>query len=87
MNPPTGESATERTTEPIARIYLVRHGETQENRDGIIQGQMDTILNEMGQEQVRMLGERFRQVKIDRAFSSDLKRALSVSNPAVSIIF
>ncbi|KAF8912028.1 histidine phosphatase superfamily [Gymnopilus junonius] len=72
---PTGKSATPGTTKPIARIYLVRHGETQENRDGVIQGQMDTMLNEMGQEQARKVGERFREVKIDRLFSSDLKRA------------
>ena len=65
---------------PIARIYLVRHGETQANRDGIIQGHQDTALNETGFEQARLLGEALREVKFqDVAFSSDLCRAVSVS--------
>ena len=30
-------------------IYIIRHGETNENRQGIIQGQMDTQLNDAGE--------------------------------------
>ncbi|KAG6837275.1 hypothetical protein H0H93_012280 [Arthromyces matolae] len=59
----------------LARVYLVRHGETQENRDGIIQGQMDTALNEVGLEQARIVGERLRSIPFDIAFTSDLSRA------------
>ncbi|KAH7343272.1 hypothetical protein B0J17DRAFT_641683 [Rhizoctonia solani] len=29
-------------------VYVIRHGETNENRLGIIQGQMDTQLNDAG---------------------------------------
>jgi 2,3-bisphosphoglycerate-dependent phosphoglycerate mutase len=67
-------------TTPIARIYLVRHGETQANHDEIIQGHQDTALNERGFEQARLLGEALRKIKFhDVAFSSDLCRAVSVS--------
>ena len=67
-------------SKPIARIYLVRHGKTQANRDEIIQGHQDTALNERGFEQARLLGEALREVKFyDVAFSSDLCRAVSVS--------
>jgi len=59
-------------------VYLVRHGETQENRDGIIQGQKDTLLNPTGETQVRSIGERFKGMTIDFLISSDLKRAISV---------
>ncbi|KDR73566.1 hypothetical protein GALMADRAFT_619803 [Galerina marginata CBS 339.88] len=59
----------------IARIYLVRHGETRENREGVVQGQRDTVLNMMGEEQARLVGERFRGERIDWALSSDLQRA------------
>ena len=61
-----------------ARIYIVRHGETQENRDGIIQGQLDTALNDVGLEQARIVGEKLRSVPFEIAFSSDLSRAVQV---------
>jgi probable phosphoglycerate mutase len=69
------------------RVYIVRHGETQENRDGIIQGQQDTALNAVGLEQARMVGEALKDAKLGVAFSSDLSRALKVrgSNQTRSI--
>jgi len=63
----------------VARVYLVRHGETQANRDGIIQGQQDTQLNALGEEQARMVGEALKGVEIGCAFSSDLSRARKAS--------
>lgn len=55
-------------------LFLVRHGETQANADGIIQGWMDTTLNATGQEQARQAAAAFDQ-PIDAIFSSDLTRA------------
>jgi probable phosphoglycerate mutase len=66
------------TTPTQARVYIVRHGETEANRQGIIQGQMDTALNEVGVEQARMVGEFLKGVRFDRALSSDLSRATKV---------
>ena len=60
------------------RVYIVRHGETQANRDGIIQGQQDTFLNAIGSEQARMVGEALKDAKLGIAFSSDLSRAAKV---------
>jgi len=81
------------TTTPIARIYLVRHGETQANRDKIIQGHQDTALNEKGFQQARLLGEALKKIKFyDVAFSSDLCRAVSTADeilthhPAVKMV-
>ena len=62
----------------VVRVYIVRHGETQENRDGIIQGQQDTFLNAIGSEQARMVGEALKDAKLGIAFSSDLSRAVKV---------
>jgi broad specificity phosphatase PhoE len=31
----------------MARVYIVRHGETTSNKEGIIQGHLDTALNEV----------------------------------------
>lgn len=61
------------------RIYLVRHGETKENREGVIQGQQDTELNEVGVAQAKLLSESLKDVEFSAVFSSDLRRAYNVS--------
>ncbi|KAJ7481125.1 phosphoglycerate mutase-like protein [Mycena galericulata] len=63
----------------VARIYVVRHGETQENRESVIQGQLDTALNEAGVGQARRVADALRSVHFDAAYSSDLKRALKTA--------
>lgn len=55
-------------------LFLVRHGETQANADGIIQGWLDTELNEKGRQQARQSAVSF-DMEIDAIFSSDLTRA------------
>ena len=57
------------------RILLARHGETKWNAEGRYQGQVDVPLSEVGEAQARQLGERLREVRIDRAVSSPLLRA------------
>ncbi|TFK42375.1 phosphoglycerate mutase-like protein [Crucibulum laeve] len=64
----------------IAKIYLIRHGETDANRNNIIQGQLDTPLNEAGEKQARLVGEALREVPFDLAFSSDLSRAAKTAD-------
>jgi broad specificity phosphatase PhoE len=57
------------------RIILVRHGQTEENATGIIQGHLPGRLSARGREQVRRLAERLARERIDAAYSSDLARA------------
>jgi probable phosphoglycerate mutase len=57
------------------RILLARHGETKWNAEGRYQGQVDVPLSEVGEGQARLLGERLREVRIDRAVASPLARA------------
>lgn len=57
------------------RILLARHGETPWNAEGRYQGQEDIPLSETGEKQARRLGERLRDVRIDRAVCSPLTRA------------
>ncbi|KAJ3809892.1 phosphoglycerate mutase-like protein [Lentinula lateritia] len=59
----------------VARVYILRHGETDENRAHIIQGQRDTLLNEAGKRQAAMATGVFKDVNLDTAFTSDLRRA------------
>ena len=57
------------------RILLARHGETPWNAEGRYQGQADIPLSSVGEAQAGALGERLRDVRIDRAVASPLGRA------------
>jgi broad specificity phosphatase PhoE len=56
-------------------LFLFRHGETDWNRAGRLQGHTDTPLNETGLAQAEALGERLRFHRLDAVLSSDLARA------------
>lgn len=56
-------------------FYLVRHGETEWNRQEIIQGQQDSGLTKKGIKQAKKLAKVFKKIKFDQVFSSDLLRA------------
>ncbi len=57
------------------KIILTRHGETLENKAGIIQGHLPGKLSETGILQAQKLSERLKTEKIDAVYSSDLARA------------
>ncbi len=57
------------------KIYLVRHGETDWNQAGLLQGQTDIALNEQGLEQAREASRRLKEVPFEIAFCSPLIRA------------
>ncbi|KAF9446338.1 phosphoglycerate mutase-like protein [Macrolepiota fuliginosa MF-IS2] len=61
------------------RVYLIRHGETDANRQKIIQGQLDTLLNETGLKQAALVACALRPVIFDVALSSDLSRAATTA--------
>jgi broad specificity phosphatase PhoE len=56
-------------------FYIVRHGETEWNRDGRLQGQKDSPLTEKGLAQAKVVAQKLRHIKFDALFSSDLLRA------------
>ena len=55
-------------------LYLLRHGETEENVQHILQGHMPGTLTEKGKEQARAMAEEIKRLKIDKVLCSDLKR-------------
>ena len=67
----------------MSRLYLVRHGESIWNRDGIVQGQAGPGLTERGHDQARHLAAWLeREVGDDVAFvSSDLDRCRETAAP------
>lgn len=56
------------------RLLLVRHGETEWNRQTKFQGQIDVPLNDNGREQARLAGEFLQKVAIDFTVSSSMAR-------------
>ena len=56
-------------------IIVVRHGETEWNRDKIFQGQLDSPLSELGIKQAQAVAHALKDETIDAAYSSDLGRA------------
>ncbi|MBW3628806.1 MAG: histidine phosphatase family protein [Gemmatimonadetes bacterium] len=57
------------------RVCLIRHGETEWNRCGLLQGTSDIPLNEAGRGQARTLAARLAEVSLDAAYTSPLRRA------------
>lgn len=56
-------------------LTVIRHGETKANKDHIIQGQLDTELNENGMDQAINAGRLLVDKDFDLVICSDLKRA------------
>ncbi len=68
------------------KVTLVRHGETNENVKKILQGSLDTHLNNHGQKQAEALGVRLKDFHFDSVFCSDLQRCRSVCTIDVCLI-
>ncbi len=56
-------------------LYLMRHGQTDWNLAGKVQGWNDAPLNQQGILQARLAGEKLNAEDIETVYSSDLKRA------------
>jgi phosphoserine phosphatase len=56
-------------------IFLIRHGETAWNSEGIFRGQSDIPLNERGLQQARATGEYLQAIDFNAVFCSPLSRA------------
>ncbi|MBR3136763.1 MAG: histidine phosphatase family protein [Clostridia bacterium] len=56
-------------------IYIIRHGETDLNVKGVLQGWVDEPLNESGMRLARITGEKMVGIRFDGCFSSPLQRA------------
>lgn len=61
-------------------LYVVRHGETEKNKYGVIQGQTECDLSKRGIEMAKELIPVVRSLKIDVVISSPLKRAYDTAS-------
>lgn len=57
------------------KIYIIRHGETALNVNGVIQGRLDEPLNQNGRDLAAVTGKNMRGLRFDRCISSPMKRA------------
>lgn len=68
------EAHSEQTT-----LYIVRHGQTDWNVQGKLQGHADIPLNNTGRAEAAGLKERISTIDFDICFSSDLQRAIETA--------
>ena len=57
-------------------LFVCRHGQSQWNRQGYLQGQLDSPLTALGETQMQQLAGAARQWNIGKVYSSDLGRAI-----------
>lgn len=62
-----------------AHICIIRHGETDWNKRGILQGWLDVPINAQGQEQAQQMALALYEAGIDVVWSSPLVRALETA--------
>ena len=63
----------------MGTYWLIRHGETEWNRQQVFRGRIDVPLNQLGRRQAELLGEHFRPHRVDAVYSSPLRRALETA--------
>ncbi|MCC9135233.1 histidine phosphatase family protein [Pontibacter silvestris] len=61
----------------IKKIYLIRHGQTDYNFQGIVQGSgVDSQLNATGQQQAALFFEKYKSVPFNKVYTSVLQRSI-----------
>lgn len=63
----------------MTTLYLARHGETVDNANQIMQGQVQGELNAEGIRQAKLLSEQWKDRQLDAVIASDLKRAVDTA--------
>lgn len=73
----------------MTELILIRHGETDWNRELRFQGQVDVPLNASGHEQARRLAHRIaaEQMAVDHLVCSDLIRTRETASPSLQVLF
>ena len=67
----------------MTTLYLIRHGQTDWNRDKIFRGRADVPLNERGRKEAAALGRHVAHVRPDACYSSPLSRAVDTAEAAL----
>lgn len=65
----------------MTELILIRHGETDWNRELRFQGQVDVSLNDIGHEQARRVARRLAGQPVHQLYASDLLRTQQTAQP------
>jgi len=67
-------------------LYIIRHGETDLNRQGIVQGRgVNPGLNELGKQQAQLFFEYFRDEGFQKIYTSTLLRSIETVAPFIAL--
>ncbi|MBC7420111.1 MAG: histidine phosphatase family protein [Bdellovibrio sp.] len=66
----------------LKNIYVIRHGETDWNKNSRFQGRTDIKLNDQGREQAALLRPVMQQLQIESVYASSLARAYETAEIA-----
>lgn len=71
----------------MTEIYIARHGQNEDNANGILNGRRDLPLTELGRQQARELGEGIKSAGLtfDIVYSSPLSRAYETASITAAI--
>jgi broad specificity phosphatase PhoE len=72
----------------MSKIYLARHGQDEDNAAGILNGQRDTPLTQLGVEQAEVLAQKIKDLNltIEKIYSSPLKRAYKTAEKVADVL-
>lgn len=63
----------------MTKIYLIRHAEAEGNLYRIVQGHFNSYITGKGHRQIAALAERFKDVRLDALYASDLRRTVTTA--------
>ncbi len=69
----------------MPQLVLIRHGESEWNKENRFTGWIDIPLSDKGEEEARSAGEKIRGFKFDMAFTSVLQRAIKTYEIAAQV--
>ncbi|MBM4123204.1 MAG: 2,3-bisphosphoglycerate-dependent phosphoglycerate mutase [Nitrospira sp.] len=70
----------------MARLVLLRHGESQWNLENRFTGWVDVPLSPKGEQEAREAGQKLKAFRFDRAYTSVLKRAIDTLQIVLEVI-
>ena len=60
-------------------LFIIRHGQDEDNKNRILNGHRDTLLTPTGLEQARQAGRKLQAYPIDLIYTSPLRRAMATA--------
>jgi probable phosphoglycerate mutase len=87
LRPPSGTDGKQISRKlSTKKIYLIRHGQTEYNLQGIVQGSgVDSSLNSQGRQQAQAFYEAYKHIPFSRIYTSALRRTVESVQPFIDL--